>query len=125
MNAFLTGSRAYGTPHEKSDIDLVVMMDESELDRLLNVACDSSNSEAIEQYNSETACLRFGNLNLLIVTRREDYDAWWEGTTELTARSPVTRDEAVAVFQAKREANKAKRAAEGENVTLEIEEVAF
>ena len=38
--AFLTGSRAYGTPREDSDIDLVCVMRGAESDELRNIARD-------------------------------------------------------------------------------------
>jgi len=43
VNAILTGSHAYGVPHEKSDIDLVVFMDPAQaaaLATLLGVEID-------------------------------------------------------------------------------------
>ena len=129
MNAFLTGSRAYGTPREDSDIDLVAMMTSGTLDELAKILDTDDEGESAVMYDgsSATACLRFGNLNLLVVTRIEDYEAWHEGTMELIGRKPVTREEAVELFKAKRAAALAKREAEAADmvVALETDEVAF
>ncbi|WP_406698586.1 nucleotidyltransferase domain-containing protein [Singulisphaera sp. Ch08] len=116
MNAFLTGSHIYGTPHEDSDIDLVVMMPVSQLGRLNELIAEDADSEMRYEGMKPGACVRFGKLNLIVVTDQDDYRAWQEGTAELTARKPVTRDEAKAVFHAKREANRKAR----ENILAEL-----
>jgi len=96
MKAFITGSHAYGTPTEDSDIDLVVQVSPGDLERLAILSGDT----AAEHYGvSGTQYLRFGGLNLLAVDNDIDYQIWLEGTKELVARRPVTRDEAVAVFK--------------------------
>jgi hypothetical protein len=114
LKAFLTGSHVYGTPHESSDINLVVFMSQDDLDRLRMLGCD----EGDEQYDDNSiACLRFGKLNLLCVTDAADYGAWRSGTDELVARSPVTREEAIAVFVEKRAAVRAARLVSPEGAT--------
>lgn len=121
MNAFLTGSRAYGTPREDSDIDLVVMMPASQLRRLNELIGEDADSEMRYEGMKPGACVRFGKLNLIVVTGDEDYQAWREGTDELITRKPVTRDEACAVFKAKREAVKEKRDRDQDQPALQLE----
>jgi hypothetical protein len=113
MNAFLTGSHVYGTPHEKSDIDLVVMMTPDQLRRFVELIQDGEGDGDIRYDGVEAgACVRFGKLNLIVVTSKFDYQAWQTGTGELALRKPVTRDEACATFKVKREEAAAKRQAE-------------
>ena len=90
MKAFVTGSHAYGTPIEKSDVDLVVFMSEEDLKILQEVSGSTGNS------------LRFGNLNLLCVTDGDSYEVWLKGTRELREKAPVERTEAVAHFKSLR-----------------------
>lgn len=115
--AFITGSHAYGTPREDSDTDLVVMVSFDDLQRLIGLSdrrpVDAKDEveypEAIDQAN-----LRFGRLNLLCVTQGDDYEAWRSGTEELRARRPVTRTEAIEVFDRKRAEVQAAREAANE-----------
>lgn len=64
MNAFITGSRAYGTPKKESDIDLCVLVDQQTKDRLTKLSKNKSEP------------VRFGNLNLVLVTTEEEFAAW-------------------------------------------------
>lgn len=121
MNAFLTGSQVYGTPHEKSDIDLVVLVSPSDLKTLCTLHSDAP----AEDYEGVTSsAIRFGKLNLLCVTTPEDLAVWREGTDELTARKPVTRPEAVELFKAKREALRQRRIAGEVESLMEIDRIA-
>ena len=97
--AFLTGSRAYGTPRADSDIDVVAMM--SHTLALLLVAF----GEAPEGYEDDQGFLsvRFGMLNLMCCWEDEAFFAWADGTRELIERTEhgamrVTRAEAVKLF---------------------------
>ncbi len=88
-NAFITGSRAYGTPREDSDVDLVVLV-ESEDGAMLW-------EQGVSQEGEKTC--RFGKLNLLVFESRERFNKWRDVTEELQRKRPVTRDEAVKAFQ--------------------------
>ena len=89
MNAFITGSVAYGTPHKDSDIDLVVLIDEKNIKEL---QCkDESDLDGYGRWNS----IRFGKLNLICMTNKTHFDLWYQGTMELIAKAPVTREQAV------------------------------
>jgi hypothetical protein len=96
--SFVTGSIAYGIANKDSDCDLVILVSKLDMHRLIDI------SEDFDDYGTDctTACLRFGRLNLIVVTQEKDFDIWKEGTEELIARRPVTREEAVAHFAAKR-----------------------
>lgn len=88
MQAFITGSRAYGKPKPFSDIDLVVRVDEATA-RMLFEFSDVKNKAV------------FGSLNLILCTSDAQYAAWKVGTEELRHREgPSTREQAVTVFQA-------------------------
>lgn len=94
--AFLTGSRRYGTPREDSDIDVVILCEEGDdtkgkdwLSGLLWGAKDP---------DSKTC--KFGKLNLVTFCSENRFNDWKRVTEELEKRKPVTREEAVAAFQA-------------------------
>ena len=92
--AFLTGSRRYGTPTEDSDTDLVILCEDFVPDRRLVVP-------VIWNLREKTApSCRFGKLNIITFTIRENFLRWRQVTEELEKRKPVTRDEAIAAFQA-------------------------
>lgn len=90
--AFLTGSHAYGTPHAKSDIDLVVPVDLSTAKKLWDLLTDED-----ADYGYMTVYT--GELNLILATSPDIYRVWKEGTAELIKRKPVTRDEAIECFE--------------------------
>lgn len=92
MNAFITGSRRYGTPRAGSDLDLVVLVDEKTW-RLLIENCGGDHCGDYTQ-------IRFGNLNIVVTSSAAEFGAWATATTELEARAPVTRDEAVVAVKA-------------------------
>lgn len=94
MTAFLTGSHVYGTPHQDSDVDLVVLIDSDQLDQLLSKNYEPAN------YGATAASMRFGELNLICLADANEFEAWRQATNQLKARKPVTRDEAVALIKA-------------------------
>src|SRR5208283_96062 len=94
MKAFITGSRAYGTPRLDSDIDLVI------------------------QYNAATAALlrkeseakntvRFGRLNVIIAGDDPEMAAWQLGTDalqrEVAAHGPFDKETTHGRFEKLRE----------------------
>src|SRR5688572_6524939 len=86
MNAFITGSRAYGTVKPGSDIDLVVMMDELTAIRLRKLAGVNK---------TKGGGVKFGNLNLIICTTEEQWAVWKLGTSHMVrdkARNEVPFD---------------------------------
>lgn len=98
MKAFLTGSQVYGTPRPDSDIDLAVLMTSEDATRL----CELAGKDAMCAYRIEQgASIKFGNLNVLVFVDENQFRAWKEGTEELIARKPVTRDEAIKALDAK------------------------
>lgn len=105
--SFLTGSRVYGTPRPDSDIDLVVLVTEEDLARLREVGTVRPQHTG---YNTFESCsLYFGNLNLIAVTKPDEYTAWLIGTNNLRDHAPVTRAQAVQEFDMQLVAMKAKR----------------
>jgi hypothetical protein len=100
--SFLTGSRVYGTPTPDSDIDLCVVVSSEHLAMLTELADGDGKSS-----NS----IRFGKLNLICLSP-VNFTAWQESTERLTARKPVTREDAVKEIQAAMKA--ARKAAKAE-----------
>ena len=86
---FLTGSRAYGTPREDSDVDLVMLADESAFQVMAQV------SSQIEFFAEGGCSLRFGLLNIIGVTNADEFAKWKSGTEHLKTIAPVTREHAV------------------------------
>ena len=93
MTIFVTGSRAYGTPREDSDWDIVVMISAPAV-KILSLASD----ETVGPYPNSTT-LRFGKLNLICCTHQAVFDAWKKGTNKCIARSPITREDAVETLK--------------------------
>lgn len=94
--AIVTGSRAYGTPTEKSDIDLVVLVTPAEVSLLLAAAGQQPDKGSGGR--AVNASIRFGALNLLCVTDPVEYEMWCRGTRELKRAAPVSRTLAVKMF---------------------------
>lgn len=95
MQALLTGSQVYGTPHADSDIDLVLRVSVLELNLLIN----TKGADLIHIYpDNDSASLKFGKLNLICVTSDKMYDVWVNGTAHLVEQKPVTRSEAIQHF---------------------------
>ena len=105
--AFVTGSRAYGTPRKDSDIDLVVFVTEADLKRLQDFCELSGHEQAeldVEYISAGGTPLRFGELNLLCVTDERKYNVWRKGTVELKRRvkrkgKSQSREHAIEFFR--------------------------
>ena len=103
MNAFLTGSHAYGRPTADSDIDIVMRVDEGLFDCLHEILCTFPDGES--QYDCGTSCqIRFGKVDLICCFEDETFAKWLLGTRKLQKRRgqlrrAITRDEAVQVFK--------------------------
>lgn len=88
MNAFITGSYAYGVPNKNSDIDLVVCLDAGTID-----------SETLWDHSESDKSCRFGKLNLILLTP-DRFAEWKRVNDDLIDRGyDVSREEAVAAFQ--------------------------
>ena len=95
FKAFLTGSRAYGTPRPDSDVDIVMRMPQETVDILLSAIP----AEKVRKYPAnDSVSLWFDNLNLICLTTDKAFETWIEGTACLMVRKPVTRDEAIEEF---------------------------
>lgn len=98
MQAFITGSHAYGEPNENSDVDLVALVDEPALE-LLKTICDK-----IEDKPCFGVPLVFGRLNLVACTSTLLYDKARIATLALKQRSkkdkrPIPKEEARTFFE--------------------------
>jgi len=86
VNAFITGSHAYGAPRSNSDVDLVVLVD--------------ADTQCLLQRESGDGPIRFGRLNLIAVTSERLFAAWKLGTEQLIEErnwtgQPISRERAV------------------------------
>lgn len=70
IEAFITGSRAYGIPTSESDIDLVVRVSSSVADELRKVSEDKDT-------------IRFGRLNLIVCETDTEFAIWKIGTAKM------------------------------------------
>jgi predicted nucleotidyltransferase len=93
MNAFITGSRAYGTPRRNSDIDLVIR-------------CDEATADLLKSLSDEEDLVVFRNLNLILCTSDEDFAVWKHGTDLLKMRRPVSKGAAKTLLKSMRESIK-------------------
>jgi len=92
MKSFLTGSRAYGTPKEDSDYDVVVSMSQELCDTLR----PASEAEAPDYPHS--VALRFGKLNLICAVHPVMYEAWRKGNELCLAEAPITHERAIEIM---------------------------
>jgi len=101
MRALLSGSHKYGTPHENSDVDLVVYMSPEDA----HVLC--ANADSCVRHNPTYSSCRYGKLNLMVCTDLKYYGTWESGLAVLTLRKltenqPITRKQAIEVFSNER-----------------------
>lgn len=104
MKAFVTGSRKYGTARDDSDIDLVVFVESDDdimaLDKMHVCAKGPRLLSMTSRENGGLHTYRFGDLNLMAVTKEEWYRVWKEGTEECMQQElPITREQAVEIFK--------------------------
>lgn len=89
MNTFLTGSRAYGKPTPKSDIDLVVVTDER-------------TRHLLTRWSEDKTSVRYGKLNLILPESEEEAAIWLVVTKSLEklkhVEGPVDKKRAKAAL---------------------------
>lgn len=93
MNAFLTGSRAYGTPRDDSDVDLALKVSEADFTTLQSLATGRNGS------GGGWISIYFGRLNLICLKPAE-FDAWKRANDQLIAEKPVTKERAIELIDA-------------------------
>jgi hypothetical protein len=94
MRSFLTGSRVYGTPREDSDIDLVIQLPIDDQNKLIEIG-----DEAGIQLDDEYPQVRFGKLQIIMVTTDWEFAAWKHATQNLIKQAPVTREKAIETIK--------------------------
>lgn len=83
--ALMTGSRVYGTPTEKSDVDVVFLCDPTDIE-IFALLADKEDGHHVIDKEYERECgqsFRFGKLNLICTWDDEYFDVWEEGTRQL------------------------------------------
>lgn len=108
--AFVTGSRAYGTPRvcfedqsDCSDLDLVALVTEKDLERIRGFADEVGlpQPECAEEYAAAGGFpFNFGGLNLIVCVDPRMFEVWKAGTRKLKRKAPVSREAAIK-FMAK------------------------
>lgn len=93
MNAFVTGSHAYGKPRPDSNLDLVVLADDETIGKF------AREFDKSVDYGGDSLTIRQGAVNLILETSPAKFAAWKFGTEKLIQRMPVTREEAVKEFK--------------------------
>lgn len=93
MNAFITGSHAYGKPNKESDVDLVIRVNRSTATILRKLAGTKNNN------------LRFGKLNLILCENDLEAAMWRFGTAKLRRKKrPIDKEEAKEILDELRDA---------------------
>jgi hypothetical protein len=100
MNAFITGSRAYGLPREDSDIDLVLCVSRRDINILWGLS-ESTLGEG--EFFVKKGGVRYGNLNLILFDKDDTeavkrYEAWKEATKKLEEIGGCTRLQAISLI---------------------------
>lgn len=126
MNAFLTGSQAYGAPRADSDIDMCILLDPENWMLLSTVGLKevqkNSTSCQLSGGDDTDVALQFGRLNVLAFHDEGIFNAWKDGTDQLIReaglrdfdnkfKTPVSRDRAKEVLQQKVDEARERRAA--------------
>lgn len=108
MNAFITGSHAYGQPTKDSDVDLVVFVEDPSEAETLRIAASRVGGvcQPDKDYPPHSMSLRFGRLNLIVCLEKGMFKAWRDGTDQLIDETcqvfgSVSRERAVEVFEEK------------------------
>ncbi len=86
---FITGSRAYGSPSENSDLDIVIRCD-----RFVAAVVESLIGKCSSDYDHESVSVQCGKINLHLCTTDREYDRWKLGTRSCEVVAPVDRETA-------------------------------
>jgi predicted nucleotidyltransferase len=100
---FITGSRAFGTAHGKSDWDIVIRIKESkEIQEALTQAYPWDKIEPSYYFNGIKFCKGEFVLNLVIVRNDEDMSYWYDTTAFMCGNKPwlevITKEGKYAMF---------------------------
>ena len=103
--SFITGSYAYGDNYRTSasDVDLVLWVTEKTM-KELKPFCETIQSHRLDHYGTTVSAgrIRTGGVDLILVSKKKDYDHWNRITKQLRKRSQteaLTRDEVIDTFE--------------------------
>lgn len=94
---FFTGSRVYGSPTTRSDVDLVLLCSAAEFATLKQAKGSDLGSGYPDSSRSKS--LRFDKLNLIATPHQDVFDAWREARDRCMAEAPCSRDRAVEIHK--------------------------
>ncbi len=103
QKSFITGSWAYGLPNADSDIDLVVLVTEKELQQLLANQDGGKVAHEEDYISAGGTPMRFGKMNIIACTHSKQFEIWRRGTFLLKAQKPVNREFAIEFMRELRE----------------------
>lgn len=103
LNPFITGSHAYGIPHNDSDIDMVALVSDKDLKRLIETSDQGVDQESDNYLEAGGLSLRFGKMNLICVLSPKLYRVWKRTTRKLQKQKPVSRAFAIRYMKKERE----------------------
>lgn len=98
IHAILTGSRVYGTPKKKSDLDVAMLLTKKEM-ALMRKMADEVQETDYDTGDTTSLSLRFGRLNVIALTCPVAFAVFQKALTLLGRDAPVSRDDAVARTQ--------------------------
>lgn len=102
--AFLTGSQVYGKTRPDSDIDLVILIDEDDVHKIIKLV-DDKIAKGMMEYGNSSVSFRFGPLNLICCLTQAVYDGWLNGTNVVSSmhyreKKPIDKETACRVIEA-------------------------
>ena len=92
--AFVTGSRKYGSPRPDSDVDLAILVNREDAE-ILRHHSEGEGEEANRK-------IVYGKLNLIVFVKGEEddqYQAWKKTNEVLRAMRPVTKAQATSALE--------------------------
>lgn len=93
MRSFITGSVAYATATEDSDLDLVVLVSPDTKNKLKEIS------------DNQGYPIKFGCLNLVCVTSEEEWAAWKLATIRCqNTPAPISKEQAIKIHEHSRKA---------------------
>lgn len=95
VDAFLTGSRAYGVPRADSDYDIVIRCDRKDA---VEFGADLNGDTSGYPLDEHAWQVKKGAVNFILCFTDARFQSWKDGTDKLCTIKPASRDVAKAVF---------------------------
>lgn len=99
QDAFITGSRYYGTPRDNSDWDIVIRCERKDAINVFGAKDETLTGDEDYELDENAFQMTKGCVNFILCFTDERFKSWRDGTEKLTRIKPVTRVVAVAMFK--------------------------